>query len=72
MSCYFRHLNDILNEAGIVITSKNTRQIDQAIHDIAKVRYKDCLATWRKLKREILADERKRQNFVKKLQNAIH
>jgi hypothetical protein len=71
MSCYFRHLNDILNEAGIEITSGNKKQIDQVIHDIVKVRYKDCPTTWRKLKRDILCDERKRQNFVKKLQNAI-
>ena len=72
MSCYFRHLNDILNEAGIEITSGNKKQIDQAIHDIVKVRYKDCPATWRKVKRDILSDERKRQYFIKKLQNAIH
>jgi len=71
MSCYFRHLKDILNEVGIEINDGNKKQIDQIIHDIVKVHYKDCPATWSKLKRDILCDERKRQNFVKKLQNAI-
>jgi len=72
MACYFRHLEDILDEAGIEITSRNRQQIDRAIHDIVKVTYKDCPATWKKLKREILGDEHKRRDFIKKLQNAIH
>ncbi len=71
MSCYFRHLKDILNEAGIATTFSNRRQIDRAIHDIVEVTYKDCPATWKKLKQEILGDEPKRQDFVKKLRNAI-
>ena len=71
MSYYFRHLNYILNEAGIEITFGNKKEIDKVIHDIVKVRYKDCPATWRKLKRDILCDERKQQNFVKKLRNVI-
>ena len=70
MSCYFRHLSDILNEAGIEITSGNTKQIDQVIHDIVKVRYKDCPTTWGRLKREILNDEKQRRDFVEKLRNA--
>jgi len=70
MSCYFRHISDILNEAGIEITSGNTKQIDQVIHDIVKVRYKDCPTTWRRLKREILNDEKQRRDFVEKLRNA--
>lgn len=71
MSCYFRHLKDILNEAGIEATPDNRKQIDRAIHDIVGVTYKDCPATWKKLKQEIAGDEQKRQDFLKKLQNAI-
>jgi len=71
MSCYFRHLKDILDEAGIEVTAKNSEQIDRAIHNIVEVHSKDCPATWTKLKREILGDKHKRQDFVKKLQNAI-
>lgn len=70
MSCYFRHLSDILDEAGIEITSGNRRKIDQAIHDIVRVRYKDCPTTWGRLKREILNDKNKQRDFVEKLRNA--
>lgn len=71
MSCYFSHLKHILNEAGIEATPDNRKQIDRAIHDIVGVTYKDCPATWKKLKQEIAGDEQKRQDFLKKLQNAI-
>ena len=71
MSCYFRHLKDILSEAGIEVTPSNNKRIDQAIHAIVEVAYKDCPATWKRLKREILGDEQKRRDFVEKLQNAI-
>ena len=71
MSCYFRHLKDILDEAGIEVTANNKKQIDQAIHNIVGITYKDCPATWKKLKREIIGDEQKRRDFVEKLQHAI-
>lgn len=71
MSCYFRHLKNILNEAGIEATPDNRKQIDRAIHDIVGVTYKDCPATWKKLKQEIASGEQKGQDFIKKLQNAI-
>ena len=64
MSCYLRHLKDIMDEAGIEVTPGNKRQIDKTIHEIAGVDYKDCPATRRKLKQELLADERKRQDLV--------
>ena len=32
MSCYLRHMKDILEEAGIEVTPANKKQIDQAIH----------------------------------------
>lgn len=71
MCCYFRHLEDILDDESIEVTARNSEQIDRAIHNIVEVHYKDCPATWRKLKREILGDKDKRQDFVKKLKNAI-
>ena len=70
MSCYFRHLKDMLSEAGIEVNPINRKQIDRAIHDIVGITYKDCPTTWKKLKQEIIGDEQKRQDFIKKLQNA--
>ena len=71
MSCYFRHLKDIFNEAGVEVTSNNKKQIDQAIHQIVGTNYKDCLGTWQRLKQQIITDEQKRQDFIAKLRGAI-
>jgi hypothetical protein len=47
MSCYFRHIKDILAEAGVTVTKENKQQIDQVIHNLVKVRYKNCPSTGR-------------------------
>ena len=36
MSCFLRHINDILKEAGIVITQENNKRVDQAIHNLVE------------------------------------
>jgi hypothetical protein len=71
MSCYFRHLKEIFDEAGIVVTSDNRKQIDQAIHQVVGVNYKECPQAWKALKQQIIGDEQKRQAFIKRLQAAI-
>ena len=35
MSCYFRHLKDIFEEAGVEVTKENKKEIDRVIHDLA-------------------------------------
>ena len=71
MSCYFRHLKETFDEASIEVTSGNRKQIDQAIHQIAEVTYKECPQAWKKLKQQIMGDEQKRQEFIQKLKAAI-
>ncbi len=71
MSCYFRHLSDILDAAGIQVTAANKKAIDQAIHQIMDISYKDCPHTWKALKEQILSNDQKRQDFIKKLHNAV-
>jgi len=71
MSCYFRHIKSILEEAGVEVNPGNKKQIDRAIHQAVGVGYKDCPATWKRLKQEIMTDEQKRQDFIKKLEGAI-
>jgi len=70
MSCYTRHLKDIIAEAGIELTPVNRKLVDRAFHRIVGVEYKDCPATWKKLKPE-LADEQKRRELVQKLRDAL-
>jgi len=58
LTCYFRHLQDIFKKAGIEVTSANKREIDQIIHRIVSIRYKDCPATWKEVKKRIANDEK--------------
>lgn len=72
MSCYFRHMKEIFDEAGIEVTPDNKKQIDQAIHEILSVNYKDCPKTWKELKLQIIGDGQKRREFVDRLHAALH
>ena len=71
MSCYFRHLKDILEEADIEVTSTNKKQVDRATHQIVGVTYKDCPETWKKLKQQLASGEQKRQEFISQLKLAL-
>jgi len=66
MTCYFRHLQDFFEEAGIKVTPTNRRDIDRALHEILEVEYKNCPSAWRKLKTK-LKDERSRRDLIAKL-----
>ncbi len=57
MTCYFRHLQQVFKKAGIEVTNENKREIDKIIHDIVRVEYKDCPATWKEAKKRIAEDE---------------
>jgi trehalose-6-phosphate synthase len=71
MSCYLRHIKDVLDEAGIIVTPANRKQIDQAIHRAVGVGYKNCPATWKKIKEEIKGNEEKRRALIRQLQIAM-
>lgn len=71
MSCYFRHLKALFEQAGIQVTTANRKEIDRIFHELVGVTYKDCPATWQRLKQE-LADESKRQELSQRLNKATH
>ncbi len=71
MSCYIRHLKDVLSEAGIEVTTENKKQIDRAIHDIVNTTYKDCPGTWKAVKQKLASSEAEKREFVKNLKAAI-
>jgi hypothetical protein len=71
VSCYFRHLKDIFAEAGIEVTPANKKRIDQAVHQLVGVEYKECPATWRKLKEEVLTNDKKRRELIGKVKAAV-
>jgi tetrahydromethanopterin S-methyltransferase subunit H len=70
MSCYFRHLKDIMAEAGIEVTLANKKDVDRALHEIVGVAYKDCPSAWKNLKQQ-MANEADRAVVVKKLRKAL-
>ncbi len=57
MTCYFRHLKQVFEKAGIEVTPANKKEIDRIIHEIVGVNYKNCPAAWRQVKNCILDDE---------------
>ena len=71
MSCYFRHMKDILDEAGVVITKENKKEIDRIIHNLVNVEYKNCPTTWRPVKERIKGDEEARRRFITMLTSLV-
>jgi molecular chaperone GrpE (heat shock protein) len=67
MTCYFRHLKQVFEKAGIEVTPANRQEIDKIIHNIVGVTYKNCPATWKQVKQLILEDE---ANFASLLKDA--
>ena len=70
MSCYLRHIKDIIDEAGIVITPANRRQIDRVIHQAVGVTYRNGPTTWKKIKEGVKGSEEKRRVLIRQLQIA--
>ena len=71
MSCYFRHMKDILSEAGIEVTPQNKKAVDQAFHNIVDVEYKNSSSTWKKIKADFISDPSKKQQLIGKLKESM-
>ena len=67
MTCYFRHLKALFEQAGIKITNENKRKIDGIIHNIVGVKYKNCSAAWKEVKKRLREDE---EDFISSLKRA--
>lgn len=71
MSCYFRYMKDVFQELGITVTEANKKAVDQAVHKLVAVQYKDCSPTWKEVKARIKGDPKQRAAFVKALKKAL-
>jgi hypothetical protein len=67
VTCYFRHLGELFKKTGIEVTSENRKKIDRIIHDIVNVKYPNCPAAWREVKKSLAEDE---AGFVLSLKTA--
>ena len=57
MSCYLRHLDEVLEKADLEVNTANRKKIDEVMHKVAGVQFKSCGSTWRELKRMMAEDE---------------
>jgi len=65
MTCYFRHLKGIFEKARINVTETNKREVDKVIHEIVSVKYKNCPAVWKEVKKRIMEDK---ESFISELE----
>jgi hypothetical protein len=61
-------MKEIFEKAGVEVTKDNRKLIDEKIHSIVGVEYKNCSATWKAVK-EYLADDE--EAFIGTLQKSI-
>jgi len=71
MSCYFRHMKEILEEAGVEVTKENKKDIDRVIHGLVDVGYKNCSPAWKAVKEQIKTDDKTKNRFIKRLKQEL-
>ena len=54
-------MKEFFEEAEIVVTKENKKEVDKIIHKIVGVDYKNCSATWKEVKKKITEDK---QDFL--------
>ena len=68
MTCYFRHINELFAELGVVVTPANKQDIDKVIHKLVGVDYKNCSAAWKTIKKQRDEDA---SRFMKSLDGVL-
>ena len=71
MSCYLRHMKDVLEEAGVEVTKENKKEIDRIIHEMVDVEYKNCSPAWKEVKEHIKGDYNARSRFIETLKESL-
>jgi acetyl-CoA carboxylase alpha subunit len=67
MTCYFRHLKNQFQKAGITATSENRKEIDRIIRNIVGGHHTNCASTWKEVKKRLEENE---ADFISQLSNA--
>ena len=71
MSCYFRHMKDVLEEAVVEVTKENKKEIDEIIHGLVDVGYKNCSPTWKAVKEQVKGEDKARIRFIESLKDKM-
>ncbi|AAW39159.1 hypothetical protein [Dehalococcoides mccartyi] len=67
MSCYFRHIGDIFQAAGVDPQGEKRKELDRIIHQFLGIEYKSCPETWKKLKEEVIPYPDKKNQLIELL-----
>ncbi len=70
MTCYFRNsrMIELFEEIGVEVTKENKKKIDEIIHEMLSVDYKNCVATWKLVRKRLEEDG---PGFKKRLSEAL-
>jgi predicted Fe-Mo cluster-binding NifX family protein len=64
-------MQEIFDSTGIKVTKDNRKKVDETIHKLVKVKYKNCPQVWKRIKETILLDEKKKKDFAKEFKKAL-
>jgi len=63
-------MKDIFEEAEIEVTEENKKAVDQIVHELVSVKYKNCSPAWKAVKEQIKNDKEIRDRFVARLKRS--
>jgi hypothetical protein len=66
MSCYLRHLDDVIIAAGVKTGPGNRKEVDKAIKELLGL--DDCPDVWKEVKKRLAANE---HGFISDLHEAF-
>jgi hypothetical protein len=55
MSCYLRHLDDVVTAAGLKLSPENRKEVDRTIKEL--LGFDNCPDVWKEVKKRLAADE---------------
>ena len=70
MTCYFKNsrMVDLFNALEVKVTKENRDAINEVIHEMLSVDYKNCAATWKLVRKRLKEDG---EGFKLRLQAAL-
>lgn len=65
MSCWTRHIVDVMGSAGVEVSKENKKKIDKYVREKYKLTGEvKCPEVWKEYVKPILADEKKKGDFT--------
>jgi hypothetical protein len=70
MTCYFKNsrMQELFEEIGVKVSKENKKEIDEILHEMLSVEYRNCAATWKLIRRRLKEDGK---GFKSRIQEAL-